>query len=64
MGLTSHYKAKQEKITQENEKLVLKFGRTKSLSKTIPNNLLINFYIFLLLWLSGDNFNGVVLFAF
>ena len=49
MGLTAHYKTKQEKITQENEKLVLNFSRTKSLSKTIPNNLLIDFYVFFLL---------------
>ena len=64
MGLTADYKTKQEKITQENEKLALGFSRTKSLSKTVPNNLLIDFYVFLLLWLSGSSFNGVVLFTF
>src|SRR5438132_9578495 len=41
MGLSSQHETRQKKITQNNEKLVLNFNRTKSLSRTIPNNLLI-----------------------
>lgn len=64
MGLTSQYKERQEKITNANENLCLNFSRTKSLSKTIPNDLLMEFFPFLLLGLSGNNFNGMVLVVF
>jgi ABC-type bacteriocin/lantibiotic exporter with double-glycine peptidase domain len=64
MGLTSEYRVQQRKIKQDNERLYLKFGRTKSLSKTIPNNLLIEFFPFLLLGLSGNSFNGKILIVF
>jgi hypothetical protein len=36
MGLTSQYQDKQRKISQKNENLLLSFGPTKSLNKTIP----------------------------
>jgi len=64
MGLTSQYQTQQKKVTDENEKMILNFNRTKSLNKAIPNNLLIDFYGFFLLFLSGDGFDGQILYAF
>ena len=61
MGLTSEYRARQQKINKANERLGLNFSRTKSLSKTLPNNLLVDFFPFLLLGLNRSNFNGAVL---
>ncbi|CAG8456587.1 27236_t:CDS:2 [Gigaspora margarita] len=63
-GLTSQYRLKQKKITQANENLLLNFNHTKSLNKTIPNNLLMESFPFLLLALSGGSFEGVILLAF
>ncbi|CAG8689871.1 913_t:CDS:2, partial [Ambispora gerdemannii] len=53
-GLTSQYSAKQKKVTQANEKLLLTFNHTKSLNRTIPNNWLMESFPFLLLALSGE----------
>src|SRR4051794_18462348 len=64
MGLDSQYEIQQKKITHRNEKLVLGFNRTKSLSKTIPINLLAEVFPFLLLFLSGDNFIGATVIVF
>ncbi|CAJ0761149.1 16108_t:CDS:10 [Entrophospora sp. SA101] len=63
-GLTSQYSAKQKKVTQANEKLLLNFNHTKSLNRTIPNNWLMESFPFLLLALSGGSFEGVILMAF
>src|SRR6266536_5348071 len=54
MGLTSQYQEKQKKTTYQNEKLVLHYSHTKSLSKTIPSNFLMEAFPFLLLFLSGE----------
>jgi len=63
MGLSSQYRLHQKKISGENEKLIIKFSRTKSLSKSIPNELLMEAFPFLLFFLS-DKFIGTVLTAF
>ncbi|MCE8162987.1 MAG: ABC transporter ATP-binding protein/permease [Candidatus Moeniiplasma glomeromycotorum] len=64
MGLTETYQQKQARITGENEVRVLNYSRTKSLSKTLPRNLLLPSFPFLLLFLSWKEFKGVILVAF
>ena len=50
MGLTPQYKAKQEQVSQANEKLLIgKFNHIKALNKTIPINLIIGIFPFLFL---------------
>jgi hypothetical protein len=49
MGLGPQYETQQKKITQSNEKLVLGFNRSKSLSKVIPISLLAEIFPFFLL---------------
>lgn len=63
MGLSSQYQQKQKSITRENEYLALDYNRTKSLNKTIPNNLLNRFFPFILLALSRD-FKGTIMIIF
>jgi len=64
MGFNSQYETQQKKVTQNNEKLILNFNRTKSLSRTIPISLLIEIFPFLLLFISGNNFIGATLLIF
>jgi len=53
MGLTSQYRAKQKKISKENENLLFSFNSTKSLNKTIPHRWLAEMFPYLLLFVSG-----------
>lgn len=54
MGLSSQYQEQQKKTTQVNENLVLNYSRTKSLSRVIPRELLMEVFPFLLLSLSQE----------
>ena len=63
MGLSSQYRLNQKKISKRNERLASKFALTKSLNKTIPSNLLMDSFPFILLFLIND-FKGTVLIAF
>ena len=63
MGLTSQYRLNQRRTSKRNEKLVSKFALIKSLNKTIPSNLLMESFPFILLFLSND-FKGKILIAF
>ncbi|MCE8163826.1 MAG: ABC transporter ATP-binding protein/permease [Candidatus Moeniiplasma glomeromycotorum] len=63
MGLNSQYQERQKKTTQVNENLVLNYSRTKSLSRVIPRELLMEVFPFLLLSLSQE-WNGKILRAF
>jgi len=53
MGLTSHYRAEQRKISKKNEKLLYSFGPIKSLNKTIPHHWLAEMFPYLLIFVSG-----------
>ncbi|KLL02018.1 MAG: ABC transporter [Mycoplasmataceae bacterium RC_NB112A] len=64
MGLNSRYQEQQKKVTQANEKMALGHSHPKSLSKVIPRELLMEFFPFFLLGLSGEKWNGVILRAF
>ncbi len=64
MGLNSQYETQQKKISHSNEKLVLGFNRSKSLSKVIPIGLLAEIFPYFLLWFSGNNFIGASVIVF
>ena len=54
MGLDHQYKTQQRQITKKNENLLVAFGHTKALSRTIPVNWLVRLFPPLLLLLSGE----------
>jgi hypothetical protein len=64
MGLSSHYRQQQKHISAANKKLCVRYNHTKSLNKIIPGNLLLELFPFILLFLSGDSFRGVILASF
>lgn len=53
MGLTSHYRTEQRKISKKNENLLFSFGPTKSLNRAIPRYWLAEMFPYLLLLISG-----------
>lgn len=64
MGLSSQYQSRQKKISADNRRLAFKYGHIKSLNKSLPSQFLMESFPFLLIFLSGDKFNGVILMAF
>ncbi|CAG8728513.1 17868_t:CDS:2 [Cetraspora pellucida] len=49
MGLTSHYRTKQLKISKKNENLLFSFNPIKALNKTVPNYFLAQMFPYLLI---------------
>lgn len=54
MGLSSHYRSEQQKISRKNRNLLLSFASTKSSNKTIPHHWLAEMLPYLLLLISGS----------
>ncbi|KLL05132.1 MAG: ABC transporter ATP-binding protein [Mycoplasmataceae bacterium RV_VA103A] len=52
MGLTSHYRTKQLKISKKNENLLFSFNPIKALNKTVPNYFLAQMFPYLLILVS------------
>jgi ABC-type bacteriocin/lantibiotic exporter with double-glycine peptidase domain len=61
MGLSDEYRQQQHQITKKNQDLLLSFNRIRSLNKTIPSDLLVVIFPFILLFIT-DNFLGTNLF--
>ncbi|PWU06689.1 MAG: hypothetical protein C5B43_01415 [Verrucomicrobia bacterium] len=57
MGLISQYRHQQHRVTKTNQDLLLSFNRLRSLNKTIPSDLLVVIFPFILLSIT-DTFFG------
>jgi len=57
MGLSDEYRQQQHQITKKNQDLLLSFNRIRSLNKTIPSDLLVVIFPFILLFIT-DSFLG------